>query len=131
MIKKIARWCNVSKYAAALWMLCLHPHSLCAPDLPVEEAETFIIEKKVAPSDEKSSREKKYSELHADLIADYERLMRCHAQLLRDIADAQDKCIDSFKRAAENIPKMSRERVRKEHERLKKLCDSLENVCFF
>jgi ElaB/YqjD/DUF883 family membrane-anchored ribosome-binding protein len=84
----------------------------------------FVIQKK-------EDNEKKYSQLRDELIEEYERLLRCHGDCLRKIADAQGKCIDALKKTVEDVPKMTRERVKKERDRIKKLSDSLEAIDFF
>ena len=115
---------NNSNVLRSVILLCLVMSSyLLAP----EDVSEFIIEKKI----EKSSDEKKYSELHQNLLEDYEQLLRQHTQLLHAIADAQEQCIDALRKTVENTPKMSRERIKKEHERLQKLCESLKTVSFF
>ena len=121
-----------------IFILILVPSFLFAPECITTDE--FIIEKKVAICSEKDSdvsgvalakTEKKYSQLHAELLEEYERLLRCHAECLRKIADAQEKCIDVFKKTIEDTPKMTRERVKKEHARVKKLCESLDAVNFY
>ena len=101
----------------------------------------FIIQKEsmsadgsrevLGKSEVRKSKEKKYSQLHQELLEEYEHLMRCHAQCLRKIADAEEKCIDAFKKTIENSPKIAREHMRKERERLQKMCNTLEFLDFF
>ena len=91
------------------------------------QSDDFIIEKKV----EQTTHDKKYSELHDELLQMHEQVLRCQVQLLHDLADAQNSCMDALKKSAENMPKMSRERVVKEVKRLKTLCETLKSTHFF
>lgn len=95
----------------------------------------FIIDKKTDDKNISGTAQKgkteKYSQLHQELLEEYEWLMRCHAECLRKIADAQECCIDAFKKTIENSPKMSREQIKKEREHVQVVCNNLETISFF
>jgi hypothetical protein len=94
----------------------------------VHQADEFVIEKE---SVSKNNKEKKYSELQEDLVIAYEELLRAQTQLLHDVADAQEQCLDALKKVVVNTPKMARVRIEKEVVRVNKQIESLKSVRFF
>lgn len=88
------------------------------------EQEFFLAEPKSEAV--KNVREKKYSEVHDELLEGYEKLLHAYSDVIRTLTYEQEDCMDRIRKLAQNIPKASRKHIEKE---LKKVESALDAMC--
>jgi cardiolipin synthase len=78
----------------------------------------------------KEIKEKKYSELYDELFESYEAILHEYSALIRRLTFEQEAAMDAVHKLAQNTPRMGRDRLIKELERIKKARQQIQTCVF-